>query len=75
MERESALLGWHEREVLIRGNHRDMVRFASAEDHNYIRISGIIREIISDKIEGTMRERNDRRMCMVFARNFGSEVK
>lgn len=60
MERESALLGigCHETEVLIHANHRDMVKFASRTDNNYMKVRNVIGDIISDRIDGAVREEN-----------------
>ena len=56
MERESALLGGHETEVLIHANHRDMVKFADRTENNYQKVRSVIEDIISDRIEGVVGE-------------------
>ena len=58
MERESALLGYHEKEVLIHANHQDMVKFADRTDNNYVRVRNVIGDIISDMIDGVGMEEN-----------------
>ena len=54
MDKESALIGWHEIEILIHANHRDMVKYSSKEDENYKRVRGAIQEIVRDRIEANM---------------------
>ena len=58
MERDSALIGWHEIEVLIHANHKNMVKFASETDNNYKKVRNIIGEIISDSINEAVTEGN-----------------
>lgn len=58
MEQDSALIGWHETEVLIHANHRDMVKFASETDNNYKKVRNIIGDIISNRIDGAVTEGN-----------------
>lgn len=58
MERDSALIGWHEIEVLMHANHKDMVKFASETDNNYKKVRNIIAEIISDRINEAVTEGN-----------------
>ena len=58
MEKDSALIGWHETEVLIHANHRDMVKFASETDNNYKKVRNIIGDVISDRIDGAVTEKN-----------------
>ena len=53
MEKDSARSGWHEVEISIDADHRDMVRFADAEDNNYQRIQKTFGEILRDRIEGS----------------------
>lgn len=52
VEKDSARIGWHEVEILIHADHRDMVRFADAADNNYQRIRQTFEEILRDRIEG-----------------------
>lgn len=58
MQKESALLGCHETEVLIHADHRDMVKFADRTDNNYKRVRSVIEDIISDRIDGVATEGN-----------------
>ena len=44
--------------MLIDANHRDMVKFTSRTDNNYIKVRNVIGDIISDRIDGAVREGN-----------------
>ena len=44
--------------MLIHANHRDMVKFASRTDNNYMKVRNVIGDIISDRIDGAVREEN-----------------
>ena len=50
VEKDSARIGWHEVEISIHANHREMVKFAHPHDPNYKRIKGAFKDIVRDKI-------------------------
>ena len=58
VEKDSAMIGWHETEIHMHANHCDMIKFASEHDNDYKKIRGAIREIIQDRIEGERSEAN-----------------
>lgn len=51
VEKDSALIGWRETQILIHANHSDMVKFSNAAENDYKQIKYVIREIITDNIE------------------------
>ena len=50
VEKDSAVIGWHEKEIMIHANHGDMVKFSNQNDNNYKKIRNIIREIIRNRV-------------------------
>ena len=58
VEKDSARIGWHEVEISIHANHRDMVKFAHPHDSNYKRIKGAFKDIVRDKIEASEQGQN-----------------
>ena len=58
VEKDSARIGWHEVEISIHANHRDMVKFAHPHDPNYKRIKGAFKDIVRDKIETSEQGQN-----------------
>ena len=58
VEKDSARIGWHEVEISIHANHREMVKFAHAHDPNYKRIKGAFKDIVRDKIDTSEQGQN-----------------
>lgn len=46
VENDSAVIGWHEKEILMHANHSDMIKFSSQRENDYKKVRNIIREII-----------------------------
>ncbi|KAF6230785.1 hypothetical protein HO173_010901 [Letharia columbiana] len=58
VEKDSAIIGWHEKEYHMHANHYDMVKFTSDKENDYKKVKFTIREIIKDRIEGGRTEAN-----------------
>ena len=56
VEKESAIIGWHEKEYHMHANHSDMIKFASNKENDYGKIRTAIREIITDRMGGKASE-------------------
>lgn len=54
VEKDSAIIGWHEKEIHIHANHCDMVKFSESTENDYKKVRTALREIIKDRI-GTLR--------------------
>lgn len=58
VEKDSARIGWHEVEISIHANHREMVKFTHPHDPNYKRIRGAFKDIVRDRIEASEQDQN-----------------
>lgn len=58
VEKDSAIIGWHEKEYHMHANHCDMIKFASDKENDYKKVRFAIREIIKDRIEEGRPEAN-----------------
>ena len=58
VKKDSAIIGWHEKEIHIHANHCDMIKFGKSTENDYKRVRHAIREIVTDRIEGTRPEAN-----------------
>lgn len=52
VEKDSAVIGWHEKEILMHANHSDMIKFSSQTENEYRKVRNIIREIIRTSERG-----------------------
>lgn len=58
VEKDSAMIGWHEKEIYMHANHCDMIKFVNKTENNYGKVWQAIREIIKDRIVGVRPEAN-----------------
>ncbi|KAK3175924.1 hypothetical protein OEA41_007246 [Lepraria neglecta] len=58
VEKDSALIGWRETQIMMHANHSDMVKFANEKENEYIQVKYIFRDIITDRIESVSLEDN-----------------
>lgn len=58
VDKESAIIGWHEETIHIHANHCDMVKFGKNTENDYKKVRDAIREIIKDRIEGVRPQAN-----------------
>ena len=61
--KDSALLNWHETEILVDADYSEMVKCVDATDNKYIIFRQIIQKIIKTRIDEGAVE-NGRLMCL-----------
>lgn len=58
VEKDSAIIGWHEKTIYMHANHCDMIKFASETENNYKKVRFAIKEIVKDHHIGVRPEAN-----------------